>query len=173
MRAIPERDPGRGHELGAPCALSYSGSGDGDQAAAAKQHQPGPRWEGSPFFCLVVGRLSVTPARRCGRTPLSGVSQTEAAAGMPPSPAAPAKSALSLPFQAKKDQPDPRVAGLGEWIETSARRLALPCGGKRFSAVPAWVSQAEPFRVTFRNCQGARSWRFSSLSHPGGCFWGL
>lgn len=83
----------------------------------------------------------------------SGVSQTEAAAGMPPAPAAPAKSALPLPFQAKKDQPDPRVAGLGAWIETSARRLALPCGGKRFSAVPAWVSHAEPLLVTFRNCQ--------------------
>lgn len=31
--------------------------------------------------------------------------------------------------EARRDEPDPRVAGLGAWTETSAWRLALPCGG--------------------------------------------
>lgn len=58
--------------------------------------------EGSPFFCLAVGRLCVTPARRRGLTPLSRVSQTDAGGEDAPLPAR-AQPALSLAFQAGTD----------------------------------------------------------------------
>lgn len=58
---------------GALSSLLGMGGEDGDRAAAPKQHHPGPRWEGSPLFYLVVQRGG-------GRTPLSHISPTEAAA---------------------------------------------------------------------------------------------
>lgn len=76
-----------------------------------------------------------------GRTPLSRASRKEAGGEDAPSPA-PAKPALSLALQARRDRAEPGVAGSGAWTDTSARRPALPCGGKRPSAASPWVLRA-------------------------------
>lgn len=112
-----------------------------------------------------LSSISVTPAQRWGAHPTLPRLRRRRRRRLGCFPPRPQLSPLCLSLHARRDRPEPRVAGPGSWTETSARRRALPCGGKRLSASSPRNFQDLPNR-------GARSRRFSSLSLPGGCCWG-